>query len=192
MQNSQKLPRIAWFNYMKPPIPSGIAEEKGFPKGSVTALIWEENFPQHKCCSPKGKSPIHMLQLWGEGFPNGGVTTFRGRLPQWKCYNSEMKGFLCRNVASLRGKASLAVRSQEHQKVTPHNKPHTRDLLGETQNVAASAQMRSSRERSMRQAYTGFLGGGIFQGRDWWDFKSWAWLEPKDWWILCSGTGRFW
>jgi len=57
---------------------------------------------------------------------------------------------------SFEGKGILAVGNQGYHKVTPHNKPHTRDLLGKTQKMAAFAQVRSSRELSGRLAYTGF------------------------------------
>lgn len=43
-------------------------------------------------------------------------------------------------VAVLRGKVSRQLGAKEDHRVTPHNKPHTSDLLGKTQRVAASAE----------------------------------------------------
>lgn len=51
------------------------------------------------------------------------------------CYSSEWKG-------------TLAAGSQEYNKVTPYNKPHTTNLT----EVAASALERSSKELDRRQA----------------------------------------
>ena len=62
-------------------------------------------------------------------------------------YPSESKGFPSGSVTALRGKVSWQLGAKEYHKVTPHNKPHTRDLLGKTQRVvAASAWVRSSKE----------------------------------------------
>ena len=49
------------------------------------------------------------------------------------CYSSERKGFPGESVADLRGKVSSQLGGKEYHKVTPHNKPHTRRLLGETE-----------------------------------------------------------
>lgn len=43
------------------------------------------------------------------------------------------KGFPSVSVVALRGKISWQLGAKEYHKVTPHNKLHTRDLLGKTQ-----------------------------------------------------------
>jgi hypothetical protein len=50
-----------------------------------------------------------------------------------KCHSSEGKGFPNRSVANVKGKLSWQTGAREYHKVTPHNKPHTRDLLRKIQ-----------------------------------------------------------
>lgn len=68
-------------------------------------------FPKCKCYGPEGK-----------GFPNTSVTAPRGE-----------GGFLHASVAAPRRTVSWRLRAKKYHKVTQHHKPHTRDLLGKTQ-----------------------------------------------------------
>lgn len=60
------------------------------------------------------------------------ITVFHSTRPtqsQYKCYSSEREGLPITSVAALKGKYPG---SQAYHKVTPHNTPHTRYLLGKT------------------------------------------------------------
>jgi hypothetical protein len=81
-----------------------------------------------------------VLQFWGEDFSKGGVSVLRGKVSPVEVLTTPKRKIFWRLGA------------KERHRVTPHNKPHTQDFLGEPQRETASAQVRGSRERSRRLA----------------------------------------
>ena len=58
--------------------------------------------------------------------------------------------------------------SKEDHRVTPHNKPHTRDLLGKTERVLAGREAATEQEAGFMK---GCLGAGLYRvACDWWHF----------------------
>lgn len=102
----------------------------------------------------------------------------------------------------MKGKVSRQLKAKEYHKVIPHNKPHTRNLLGETRGRCLYF-IRNSRELSRRRTFIGFLGRRRFpawgsvifqtQGlvglglRDWWVFKFRDW---RIWWVVKPKRGH--
>lgn len=80
------------------------------------------------------------------------------------------------SIAALRRKVFWQSGAKEHYKLTLRNKSHTRDLLGNTQEVAASARARSPQGSEQD---TGDEGQGCLdiQVRDWQVF------ELRNWWF---------
>lgn len=76
---------------------------------------------------------------------------------------------------TLDGKVSWQLGAKEYHKVSLHNKPHAKDLLGGGKNnnrrVVVSAWSRNNRDMSERQGLYSFSlvveWGGTFQGGDW-------------------------
>jgi hypothetical protein len=62
---------------------------------------------------------------------------------------------------SSQGKGILDSVTKEHHNVTLHNKPHTRDLLGEIQEGGCLSLVEKQQETEWEAS---FLGGGVFQG----------------------------
>ena len=80
------------------------------------------------------------------------------------CYSSEGKGFPSGKTEALMGECILAFQSQGISYGHTIQGTLYRDLSEKTQRVAASAYMKSPKELSKRQMYTGFLGGRVLQG----------------------------
>lgn len=69
------------------------------------------------------------------------------------------------SVTTLKEKVSWQVGAKQCHKVTPHNKPQTTDLLGETQKEACLSSVEKQRGTGQKTGlYKVFRG--VFQGGD--------------------------
>jgi hypothetical protein len=71
--------------------------------------------------------------------------------------SSEGKDYPIVSGTALKGKVSWQSRDKEYHKVTPHNTPHTRDLLGKTQEGGKTTEW----EAGFRERVLGILSSGI-------------------------------
>lgn len=81
------------------------------------------------------------------------------------------------------GKASWQLGAWEYHKITPHNIPHTRDLLGGKKPGGWLPLLRWERSENWTEGrvYIEFLGvgtGGIFESRAWVSYSVRQWLSP--------------
>ena len=79
--------------------------------------------------------------------------------------------------------------AKQYHQATPYNKPHTRDLLGQTQENACLSLARSIMELSRRQTIYRVSLGRRFPARELVRFQvkpsvgGWD-LELRDWWVF--------
>lgn len=88
--------------------------------------------------------------------------------------------------------------AKAYNKVTSHNKPHTRDLLErkKPRRAVASVWERRSRELGRRQdLYSVSWREELSRvPRDWRDYVAWSWDKTRDWWDFFSyraGPGHY-
>lgn len=67
------------------------------------------------------------------------------------------------SVTDLKGKVSWQPGTKGYHKITLHNKPHTRGLLGKSKRGLPLLGL-GAEELSKREIYIGFLGGKESQG----------------------------
>lgn len=75
------------------------------------------------------------------------------------------------SVTALKGQVSWQPGTKGYSKITLHNQPHTRDLLGKSKRGLPLLGL-GAEELSRRQTYIGFLGSKTSQGGNPWDFRS--------------------
>lgn len=94
------------------------------------------------------------------------------------------------SVTTLKEKVSWQLGAKQCHKVTPHNKPQTTDLLGETQKEACLSSVEKQRGTGQKTGlYKVFRG--VFQGGDRWDINLNLERAQRLVRFLCSGIG-FW